>query len=156
MKQKYFSSFVGIRSILVISFVLLGLIVGSLSIPATVSAAPESGGGGGGTVGAGENKNKIAQADDPALTCSSDSTDTDTSCNLYKKYINPIIVFLSALVGVAVTIGIISGGIKYAMAGSEPGQLAAARKQIRNSLIALLAFLFLYAALNWLTPGGII
>lgn len=123
------------------------------------SAAPDSGGGAGGTVRAGQNCTTTEDGSyycvDPALDCSPDAIGPD-SCNLFVKYINPITIFLSAFVGIAVTIGIISGAIKYSMAGSEPAQVAAARKQIRNSLIALIAFLFLAAIINWLVPGGVI
>lgn len=94
------------------------------------------------------------RVEDPALACSSEST-TDEDCDLIRKYINPIIAFLAALVGVAVTIGIISGGIKYASAGADPSKVAAATKQITNAILALIIFLFLGAALNWLVPGGI-
>ena len=76
-------------------------------------------------------------------------------CGLFDKYINPMIVFLSAMVGIAVTIGIVSGGIQYAAAGSDPGAVAKARAKIRNSIFALVAFLFLFALVNWLVPGGL-
>ena len=76
-------------------------------------------------------------------------------CDLYTKYINPIIDFLAAVVGIAVTIGIVSGGVRYSAAGSDPGAVAKARAQIRNSIIALVVFLFLWAILNWLQPGGL-
>ena len=99
-----------------------------------------------------------AATEDPALACSYDSQndDDDGSCNLYKKYINPLITFLSALVGIAVTIGLIIGGIRYSTAGSDTAQVTAARKQIKNSLVALIVFLFLGTLLNWLVPGGIL
>lgn len=76
-------------------------------------------------------------------------------CGLFDKYINPMIVFLSALVGIAVTIGLVTGGIQYASAGSDPGAVAKARAKIRNSIFALVAFLFLFALINWLVPGGL-
>lgn len=89
---------------------------------------------------------------DPALECSAGQD----NCDLYKKYINPIIWFLSAAVGLAVTIGIISGGLRYAAAGDDPQKVSAAKQQIRSAIIALLAFLFLFAALQWLIPGGVL
>lgn len=85
---------------------------------------------------------------DPALDCSANAD----KCDLVKKYINPFITFLAALVGVAVVIAIISGGLRYITAADDPQKVAAARKQIRGAIIALLAFIFLYAAIRWLLP----
>ncbi|HEU5121661.1 MAG TPA: hypothetical protein VFT59_02355 [Candidatus Saccharimonadales bacterium] len=92
---------------------------------------------------------------DPALECAPGG-DKQGQCDLFQKYVNPIIWFLSAAVGLAVTIGIISGGIRYSASGGDPSQAAAAKKQIRNAIIALIAYLFLLAALNWLIPGGVV
>lgn len=88
------------------------------------------------------------QTKDPALKC----VEGDRNCDLIKKYVNPIIGFLSAFVGVAVTIGIITGGIRYASAGDDPQKISAAKKHISIAIISLLAFLVLYAALQWLVP----
>lgn len=89
------------------------------------------------------------QVNDPALDCVANNN----KCDLVKKYINPFIAFLSALVGVAVTIGLITGGIRYASAGDDPQKVNEAKKFISTSLIALFAFFILYAALKWLTPS---
>lgn len=85
---------------------------------------------------------------DPALDCSVGAD----KCDLIKKYVNPAITFLAAFVVIAVTIGIISGGIRYTTAGDDPQKIAAARGQIRSAIIALLAFIFLYAAIQWMIP----
>jgi hypothetical protein len=94
---------------------------------------------------------EIPESDDPALKCAA-STQTNEDCDLIAKYVNPIIAFLSAFVGIAVTIGIISGGIRYASASDDPQKSAAGRQMIRNSLIALVAYIFLFAAIKWLVP----
>lgn len=92
------------------------------------------------------------RVDDPALECKDMS---DMKCNLVKKYLSPFITFLSALVGLAVVVGIISGGIRIASAEGDPQKLAGGKNQIRGAIIALVFFIFLYAAINWLVPGGI-
>ena len=74
----------------------------------------------------------------------------------FAKYINPIISLLSALVGVAVVISIIVGAIQFSSAGGDPQKTAAAKDRIRNSIIALVAFVFLFSAIQWLIPGGIL
>ena len=79
---------------------------------------------------------------------------TGMSC-IVERYINPFINLLAAMAGIAVVISIVLGGIQYSSAGGDPGKVAAARDRIRKAIIALLAFLFLYAFLNWLLPGGI-
>ncbi|MEO5627558.1 MAG: pilin [Candidatus Saccharimonadales bacterium] len=63
--------------------------------------------------------------------------------------------FLSAGVGIIVTVMIIIGGIQYVTAGSNPQQVAVAKKRIMNALIALIAYGFMFAFLQWLVPGGI-
>jgi hypothetical protein len=89
--------------------------------------------------------------DGAAKTCSGG----DCS-GLIKNYVNPLIKLLSGLVGVIVTVSIIVGGIQYSSAGGDPGKVSAAKKRIYNSIIALLAYLFMFAFLNWLLPGGIV
>jgi hypothetical protein len=69
--------------------------------------------------------------------------------------IQSIVNFLSAAVGVVVIGVIILGGIQYSLAGDNATALTAARKRITNGLIALFAFLFAWAFLQWLIPGGI-
>lgn len=92
---------------------------------------------------------EIAETNDPALDC----IENPDKCNLMKKYINPIITFLTAFVGIAVTIGIISGGIRMASSADDPSKLAAGKKQIGTAIVALLAMMILYAAIRWLTPS---
>jgi len=75
--------------------------------------------------------------------------------NPITKYILLTINFLTVGVGVVVTIMIIIGGIQYASAGANPQQIQAAKSRISNAIIALLAYLFLFAFLQWLVPGGL-
>lgn len=90
---------------------------------------------------------EIENKKDPALNC----VDNPDDCNLMKKYINPIIGFLTAFVGIAVTIGIISGGIRMASSADDPSKMAAGKKQIGSAIAALVAMMLLYAAVRWLT-----
>jgi hypothetical protein len=69
--------------------------------------------------------------------------------------LNAIANVLSAGVGIIVVIMIIVSGIQYTMAGSDPQKIATAKGHILNAIIALIAFFFLYAFLQWLVPGGI-
>lgn len=78
---------------------------------------------------------------------------TDTNCNIVNKYLNPFIEVLTILTGIAVVIGIMYGGIQYASSGGDPQKTATARRHIRNSIVALLLFFFLYAFLRFMIPG---
>ncbi len=69
--------------------------------------------------------------------------------------LNLAVDFLSGLVGVVVVGVIILGGIQYSMAGDKAEAVSAAKKRIVNGVTALLAFLFIFAFLQWLIPGGI-
>lgn len=75
---------------------------------------------------------------------------------------NPIVIdiqlvvdFLSVGVGIIVVGVIILGGIQYTIAGDNPQAVTAAKQRIINGLIALVAFIFTFAFLQWVVPGGI-
>ncbi len=88
-----------------------------------------------------------------SLDCTGDGK-PDPNCTIITKYLNPFIRLLSIIAGLAVTIGVIFGGIQYSSAGGDPQKIAKAKMHIRNSIIALLVFLFLYAILRFLIPGN--
>jgi hypothetical protein len=92
---------------------------------------------------------------DPAASSTKCASVTNGNCDLINNYVNPLIDFLSALVGVAVVVSIIIGGIQYSSSGGDPSKVSAAKNRIRNSLIALVVFLFLFGLINFLVPGGI-
>mgnify|MGYP001611951958 CR=1 FL=1 len=79
----------------------------------------------------------------------------DLKDNPIVEDINVVVTFLSIGVGVVVIAFIIIGGIQYATAGDKPEALSAAKQRIMNALIALFAYLFMFAFLQWLIPGGI-
>lgn len=66
-----------------------------------------------------------------------------------------VIGFLSIGVGVAVVIGIIFGGIMYAMSDGDASKAKQGKDIITNAIIGLFLFLFLYTVANFLVPGGI-
>lgn len=91
---------------------------------------------------------------DPALNtdCRTDAA----QCNPVTQYVNPLINTLAALAGIAVVIGIIVGGIQYASSGGDPQKAASGKSHIKNSIIALIAFFFLYSFLQFVVPGGVL
>jgi hypothetical protein len=86
----------------------------------------------------------------------------DTSIDLgCQKRGNPItdmlfavIRLLSAGVGIVVVASVIVAGIQFSTARSDPQAAGSAIGRIRASVIALLIYIFAYALLNFLIPGG--
>ena len=90
--------------------------------------------------------------------CSNSSDQGINNCLKHNQIVtdlNTIVAFLSAGVGLVVIGVIILGGVQYSMAGDNAQALQAARQRITNGLIALFTFLFIFAFLQWLIPGGL-
>ncbi len=87
---------------------------------------------------------------DPATKCSDSS-----QCDLIGQYVNPLIEVLSVSFGLIATISIILGAIQYTTSEGDPQKSAAAKNRITNTVIAIVAFLVLYAFVEFLIPGGI-
>jgi hypothetical protein len=82
--------------------------------------------------------------------------DKNACANGIYDLLNQAIAFLSAGIGIVVVIMIIVGGIQYSSAGGDPQKVAQAKSKITNALLALVAYIFLYAILDWLIPGGLL
>lgn len=76
--------------------------------------------------------------------------------NLVKKYLDPLVKLLSGLVAIFVAASIAVGGIQYSSSTGDPAKVAKAKKRIGEAVFALLAYLFMFAFLQWLVPGGIV
>lgn len=63
--------------------------------------------------------------------------------------------FVSAGVGLVVIGSIIYAGIQYSASRGNPQTTEAAIKRVANSVIALLLYIFAFALLNFLVPGGL-
>ncbi len=135
--------FVASLAITVASFV--GLSIGSAAYAAPVQAPPVT------NFAACTNVNP-----DNASDQLKDAQKSNNGMNcIITTYINPVVAFLAAMAGVAVVISIVTGAIQYSSAGGDPGKVAAARGRITKAVVALLAFIFLYAFINYLLPGGV-
>ncbi len=132
-KQKMF------RSILVISLSVLALLIG---VGALLIVAPQS-------------QPVNAQADSKPVVFQSPCAVGSDFCDFENKYINPAIDFLSIGFGLLVIIMIASAGIQYSAAGGDPQKVNNAKKRISNAVLALLLFIFMFALLQWLVPGGL-
>lgn len=93
---------------------------------------------------------------DPVTDPAASTTCSQSNCNLVTSYLNPLINMLAALVGVACVISIIMAGIQYTTSAGDSGKAAAARARITTTIIAFIAFIFLYTFLQFIVPGGIL
>ncbi len=82
--------------------------------------------------------------------------DPQQQCSIVRQYLNPIINTLAVVVVLAAVISIIVAGIQYSTSADQPNVTAAAQQRIINAVIAIIAFGFLWAFLQWITPGGIL
>jgi hypothetical protein len=94
---------------------------------------------------------------DPAISqplpgCAS----SNSNCNLIQEYVVPTINLLGAAFGLVAVISLIMGGINYTTSEGDPQKVSRAKIRIRNTIFSIVAFLFLYAFLNFLIPGGVI
>ena len=92
----------------------------------------------------------------PAISQNSPPGSQDGTSCFYDKYVNPLIKLLAALVGMAVVISIIWGGIEYILSEGDPQKAANGKKRIVGALVALVAFIVLFAAMQFLAPGGVL
>ena len=91
----------------------------------------------------------------PGCTADANAACEEGNCDFVKKYINPAINVLTLSFGLIVVISLISGGIQYSAAGGDPQKVANAKKRVSMTILALVAYSFLYAFLQFLVPGGI-
>jgi hypothetical protein len=66
-----------------------------------------------------------------------------------------IIRFLSAGVGILVVASIIYAGIQYSSSQGNPEATQAAKNRIQNALIGLVFYMFIFALVQFLVPGGL-
>jgi len=88
---------------------------------------------------------------DPAVTC---STDSNGNCDLIGQYLNPAITVLTASFGLLAVISIILGAINYVTSEGDPQKAGKAKRRIANTVIAVIAYMFFYAFMQFIIPGG--
>lgn len=91
----------------------------------------------------------VDEAADPNADCS------NGRCDLIKKYVNPVINLLSLCFGVIAAASLITGGIQYSASAGDSQKVTNAKKRIFNTLLAVVAYIFMYSFLQFLVPGGV-
>ncbi len=86
---------------------------------------------------------------DPAIKC------VKKDCDLIGKYLNPVINLLSVSFGLIAVISLILGSINYTTSEGDPQKSSKAKQRIFNTILAVVAYLFLYSFLQFLVPGGL-
>lgn len=71
-------------------------------------------------------------------------------------WVKAILQFLATGVGIAVVGGVIWGGLLYMTARDSSAQTEKAVMVIINSVLGLILFIFTYAIINFIIPGGIL
>ena len=66
-----------------------------------------------------------------------------------------VINILTTGIGIAAVAGIVYGSILYSAAGDSADKVTKARAVIRNVVIGIVAYALMYAALNFIIPGGL-
>jgi hypothetical protein len=87
------------------------------------------------------------------VCCPNGTEDNATRC-FFALYVNPAVYLLTALAGVAAVFGIASGGIQYAASAGDPQKVAAGKAKVTKALYGVVGFMFLFSALQFLSPGG--
>lgn len=77
------------------------------------------------------------------------------SGNPIYDYARGVMAFLALGVGIVVVGALIFGGIAYASASGDKGQVEKAKEIIMNAIIGLLLFIGMAAILNFVIPGGL-
>lgn len=102
--------------------------------------------------------NSNCGTDTNIIDCSNVSVDNDsddiTRTGLWSILLT-VINILAVGVGVAAVGGIVYGSILYASSEGSPDKVKKARNIIVDVVIGLVMFVVMYAALNFLIPGGV-
>ena len=96
-----------------------------------------------------ESTEGCAGADTSVIKCD------DTGGNPILNMIFQIVNFLAVGVGIAVVGGIVWGSLLYTTSNGDSGKAQQGITTIVNSVIGLLLFIFAYAIINFVVPGGV-
>lgn len=98
--------------------------------------------------------NDVSGGGNFAADCDSKTGLNQGNCGII-AYLVTFINILSGIVGIVIVIMIAVGGIQYSAARDNPQATAAAKGRIVNAITALVIYLFSFAILQWLVPGGL-
>jgi hypothetical protein len=77
------------------------------------------------------------------------------SSNPIVLWLNVLINIMAGIVGVGAILMMVIAGIQYTTARDNPQAITSAKDKIVSVVIGLAVFMFLWAFLQWLIPGGV-
>lgn len=87
--------------------------------------------------------------------CDPENTSECLESNPIVRWLNVLINMVAGIVGVGAVLMMIWAGIQYTTARGNAQAVADAKQKIINVVIGIAAFIFMWAFLNWLVPGGV-
>jgi hypothetical protein len=72
------------------------------------------------------------------------------------NYLRGWLQVLNSAVALVVMLMLVIAGVQYITSAANPTSVAAAKKRLTNAIIALVMWLMMFAALQFLMPGGIL
>lgn len=76
--------------------------------------------------------------------------------DIFTRILIPLINFMSAAVGVILVVSLIIAGIQYMTSSGDPSGIKAARDRIVAVVWSFLIYIFAFAILQYLIPGGLL
>lgn len=70
--------------------------------------------------------------------------------------LNMILVVVTTGVGIAAVGSIVFAGILYITARDNAGQVSKAKTMIMNTVVGIIAYILMWAFLEWIIPGGVL
>lgn len=70
--------------------------------------------------------------------------------------LNMVLVVLTTGVGIAAVGSIVFAGVLYITARDNAAQVSKAKTMIMNTIIGIIAYILMWAFLEWIIPGGIL
>ena len=70
--------------------------------------------------------------------------------------LNMVLVVVTTGVGIAAVGSIVFAGILYITARDNAGQVSKAKTMIMNTVIGIIAYILMWAFLEWIIPGGVL
>lgn len=142
--MKTFTSTLKIRFVVALALVVATLSFVSAPVPVSAGTCPK---------GQQEISVPVDQGGTKCIPINEKSADITQNPIFF--YLRNILIFLGGGVGLAVVGGIIAGAYMYITARANAAQTQKGQTMILNSVIGLILFIFTYAILQFLIPGGI-
>jgi hypothetical protein len=102
----------------------------------------------------GSGNNKVGVSINIGCEGESCKTSNKDGCSALLDAVFAIVRFLSAGVGIVIVGSTIWAGVQYSSARDDPSAVGKAKDRLRGNGYALLMYVFAYAILNYILPGG--